>query len=75
MVVSPACAVPAGQGGDEAPGGAAGGLLSQVAAGPGGWEDLLGELRREGLLAEPLADGVIAAGVAGAVHGHKLDRR
>jgi hypothetical protein len=32
-------------------------LLSQAAAGTGFWEDLLGELRREGLIAELLADG------------------
>jgi len=74
MVLSRASTVPAGQGGDEAPGGAAGGLLSQVVAGPGFWEDLLGELRREGLIAELLADGVIATAVAKAEHGHKLDR-
>ena len=74
MVLSRASTVPAGQGGDEALGGAAGGLLSQVVAGPGFWEDLLGELRREGLIAELLADGVIAAAVAKAEHGHKLDR-
>jgi Transposase DDE domain/Insertion element 4 transposase N-terminal len=74
MVLSRTSTVPAGQGRDEAPGGAAGGLLSQVAAGPGFWEDLLGELRREGLIAELLADGVIATAVAKAEHGHKLDR-
>ena len=51
-----------------------GGLLAQAAAGPGFWEDLLGELRRAGLIAELLADGVIAAAVAQAQHGHKLDR-
>lgn len=65
-----ASTVPAGQVGDEAPGRAAGGLLSQVVAEPGFWEDLLGELRREGLIAELLADGVIAAAVAEAEHGH-----
>ena len=43
-------------------------------AGPGLWEDLLGELRRAGLIAELLADGVIARAVAQAEHGHKLDR-
>src|SRR5947207_1265233 len=74
MVLSRASAVPAGQGGGDAPGGAAEGLLSQVAAGPGVWEGWLGELRREGLIAELLADGVIATAVAGAEHGHKLDR-
>jgi hypothetical protein len=43
MLVSPACTVPAGQETDgEVPG-----LAAQAAAGPGFWEDLLGELRRE----------------------------
>ena len=74
MVVSPAPGVPAGQGRDEAGPAEAGGLLAQAAAGPGFWEDLLGELRREGLIAELLADGVIATAVAQAEHGHKLDR-
>jgi transposase IS4-like protein/DDE family transposase len=70
MVVSPACTVPAGQQeGDEAPG-----LAAQVAAGPGFWEDLLGGLRREGLISALLADGVIAQAVTEADHGHKLDR-
>ena len=74
MVVSPAPGVPAGQGRDEAGPAETGGLLAQAAAGPGFWEDLLGELRREGLIAELLADGVIATAVAQAEHGHKLDR-
>jgi hypothetical protein len=70
MVVSPACTVPAGQQvGDEAPG-----LAAQVAAGPGFWEDVLGGLRREGLISALLADGVIVRAVAEADHGHKLDR-
>jgi Insertion element 4 transposase N-terminal/Transposase DDE domain len=70
MVVSPACTVPAGQQeGDEAAG-----LAAQVAAGPGFWEGLPGELRREDLISALLADGVIARAVAGAEHGHKLDR-
>ncbi|MGH3199849.1 MAG: hypothetical protein ACRDNT_28910, partial [Streptosporangiaceae bacterium] len=50
------------------------GLLAQAAAGPGFWEDWPGELRREGLIAELLADGVIAAAAAEADHGHQLDR-
>jgi hypothetical protein len=70
MVLSPALIVPAGQGGDET----AGGLLAQAVAGPGFWEDLLGELRRAGLIAELLADGVITTAVAQAEHGHQLDR-
>ena len=49
-------------------------LLAQAVAGPGFWEDLLGELRRAGLIAELLADGAVAAAVAQAGHGHKLDR-
>jgi Insertion element 4 transposase N-terminal/Transposase DDE domain len=74
MILFRASTVPAGHGGDDAPGGAAEGLLSQVAAGPGFWEDLLAELRREGLIAQLLADGVIAQAAAQAEHGHKLDR-
>jgi len=74
MVLSPAPVVPAGQGGGEAGSADAGSLLAQAAAGPGFWEDLLGELRRQDLIAELLADGVIARAVAQAGHGHKLDR-
>src|SRR6516225_3455861 len=74
MVISPVSAVRAGQGEGDAPAGSAEGLLARAAAGPGFWEDLPGELRREGLIAELLADGVIAAAVAEAEHGHKLDR-
>ena len=74
MVLSRASAVPAGQGGDEAGPAEVGGLLAQAVAGPGFWEDLLGELRREGLIAELLADGVITTAVAQAEHGHQLDR-
>jgi len=74
MVISPVSAVRAGQGEGDAPAGSAEGLLARAAAGPGFWEEWLGELRREGLIAELLADGVIAAAVAEAEHGHKLDR-
>jgi len=74
MVLSPVPVVPAGQGGDEAAAAEAGGLLAQAVAGPGLWEDLLGELRRAGLITELLADGVIATAVGQAEHGHKLDR-
>ena len=74
MVISPASTVSAGHGGGETPSAETAGLLAQAAAGPGFWEDLLGELRRAGLIAELLADGVIAAAVAQAEHGHKLDR-
>jgi hypothetical protein len=50
------------------------GVAGRVAAGPGLWEDWLADLRREGLIEELLADGVIAGAVAGAEHGHRLDR-
>jgi hypothetical protein len=74
MVISPASIVPAGQRRGEAGSGDAGGLLAQAAAGPGFWEDVLGELRRAGLIAELLADGAITRAAAEAGHGHKLDR-
>jgi hypothetical protein len=72
MVISPVSAVRAGQGEGEVLAASAEGLLARAAAGPGFWKERLGELRREGLIAELLADGVIAA--AEAEHGHKLDR-
>jgi len=65
MLVPVPSAVPAGGGGDglpEAGGGA--GLAGLVAARPGLREDWLADLRREGLIGELLADGVIAAGHA-----------
>jgi hypothetical protein len=74
MVISPVSAVRAGQGEGDVPAGSAGGLLARAAAGPGFWREWLGELRREGLIGELLADGVIARAVAEAEHGHKLDR-
>ena len=75
MLVPGPSAVPAGGDGGglpEADGGAA--LAGRVAAGPGLWEDWLAGLRREGLIGELLADGVIAAAVAEGGHGHRLDR-
>ncbi len=72
-LVSPLSAVPAGQE-DGGAAGAAQELLAQAVAGPGFWEDFLGELRREGLISELLADGTIARAVADADHGHRLDR-
>jgi len=75
MLLPSASTVPAGPGGGDGPvADAAAALLAQAAAGPGFWEDWLGELRREGLISELLADGVIARAVAEADHGHKLDR-
>jgi hypothetical protein len=75
MVISPASTVSAGHGGDETPAAETGGLLAQAAAGPGFWEDLLGELRREGLIAGLIADGEIAEAVAQAEQGNKLNRK
>jgi len=74
MVISPVSAARAGQGGCDVPAGSAEGLLARAAAGPGFWQEWLDELRREGLIGELLADGVITAAVAEAGHGHKLDR-
>ena len=74
MVISPASTVSAGHRGGEPQAAETGELLAQAVAGPGFWEDLLGELRRAGLIAELLADGAVAAAVAQAGHGHKLDR-
>ncbi|HEY5358362.1 MAG TPA: transposase domain-containing protein [Streptosporangiaceae bacterium] len=75
MLVPGPSAVPAGGNGGEPPEAAGGpGLAGRVAAGPGLWEDRLAGLRREGLVGELLADGVIAAAVAEGGHGHRLDR-
>src|SRR3974390_1679184 len=57
MVLPSASVVPAGRGGGEAPAADAEGLLAQVAAGPGLWEDWLGGLGRGGLVR-----GAVAAG-------------
>jgi hypothetical protein len=56
--------------------GDAGGLEARVAAGPGLWDGdgWLAELRREGLVGELLADGVIAGAAAGGGHGCRLER-
>ncbi len=58
----------------RAPSAEAGGCWRRLRPGPGSGRTWLGELRREGLIAELLADGVIARAVAEAEHGHKLDR-
>jgi hypothetical protein len=70
MPVAVPSAVSAGQDDGEAA------LAARVAAGPGLWEDeaWLGELRRDGLVAELLAGGVIGQAVAGGGHGHRLER-
>ena len=62
--------VPAGDGG-AVPGAD---LAGRVLSGPGLWLDWLGELRRESLLEELLADGAIARALEEAPHGHAYDR-
>jgi hypothetical protein len=74
MVISRAPAVPGGPGESGTPTAETDGVLAQAAAGPGFWEDLLGELRRQGLIADLLAEGAVAKAAAQAGHGHKLDR-
>jgi Insertion element 4 transposase N-terminal/Transposase DDE domain len=49
-------------------------LAGRVLSGPGLWLDWLGELQRESLLEELLADGVIARALEEAPHGHAYDR-
>ncbi len=75
MLVSVPSTVPAGQG-DDGPGAESAALAARVAAGPGLWEDesWLAEMRRDGLIAELLASGVIARAAAGGGHAHRLDR-
>ena len=62
-------AVPAGPGAEE-------GLAARVAAGPGLWEDeeWLSELRRDGMVSELLAGGVLARAAAGGGHGCRIER-
>ena len=60
--------------GADVPDGCGDDLAARLAAGPGLWEDWLGELRRSGLIEELLQDGTIARAAAQADHGHKLDR-
>ncbi len=62
-------AVPAGPGPE-------GGLAARVAAGPGLWEDeeWLSELRRDGMVSELLAGGVLARAAAEGGHGCRIER-
>ena len=74
MLVQGSSIVPGRDAGEPPDPGTGDGLAGRVAAGPGLWQDWLADLRREGLIGELLADGVIAGAVAGAEHGHRLDR-
>ncbi len=73
MPVSVSSAVSAGQGDEARPGE---GLAARVAAGPGLWEDeeWLAELRRDGLVGELLAAGVIGRAAGEGGHGHLQER-
>ena len=73
MPVAVPSVVSAGQGGGS-PGRET--LAARVAAGPGLWDDgaWLAELRRDGLMAELLAAGVLGRAVADGGHGHRLER-
>jgi hypothetical protein len=73
MPVAVPSVVSAGQGGGGSEREA---LAARVAAGPGLWDDgaWLAELRRDGLIAELLAAGVIERAVACGGHGHRLER-
>ena len=74
MPVSAPSAVSAGQGGDGPR--PEEGLAVRVAAGPGLWEDegWLAELRRDGLIAELLASGIMTQAAAEGGHACRLDR-
>jgi Transposase DDE domain/Insertion element 4 transposase N-terminal len=74
MLVPVPSAVPAGHGGSPEPGSEA--LAARVAAGPGLWddEDWLAELRRNGLIGDLLAAGVIGQAAAEGGHGHRAER-
>jgi hypothetical protein len=73
MLVSAPSTVSAGQG-DGVP--LQEGPAARVSAGPGLWEDKewLAELRRDGLIGELLAAGVIGRAAAEGGHGHRLER-
>jgi hypothetical protein len=69
MLLAPSSIAPAPSG--EAPSSE---LAGRVLSGPGLWLDWLEELRRESLLEELLAGGVIASALEQAPHGHAYDR-
>ena len=72
MLIMPSSIPPAPAGdGDAVPGAD---LAGRVLSGPGLWLDWLGELQRESLLEELLADGVIARALEEAPHRHAYDR-
>ena len=72
MLITPSSIPPAPAGDSDAVPGAD--LAERVLSGPGLWLDWLGELQRESLLEELLADGVIARALEEAPHRHAYDR-
>lgn len=74
IVLPSASTVPAGHDRPEEPNPTTTGLLAQAAAGPGLWEDLLGQPHRDAMIGQLLADGVVTTAVAHAQHAHTLQR-
>ncbi len=72
MLITPSSIPPAPSGDNDGVPGAD--LAERVLSGPGLWLDWLGELRRESLLEELLAEGVIARALEEAPHRHAHDR-
>jgi hypothetical protein len=70
MVIAPPSITPAHPGGDDADAA----LAARVASGPGFWTDWLGDLDRQGLLEDLLAEDVIAGALREAPAGHRYDR-
>ncbi len=72
MLITPPSIPPAPAGDSDAVPGAD--LAERVVSGPGLWLDWLGELRRESLLEELLAEVAIARALEEAPHRHSYDR-
>ncbi len=72
MLITPSSIPPAPSGDNDGVPGAD--LAERVLSGPGLWLDWLGELQRESLLEELLAEGVIARALEEAPHRHAHDR-
>ena len=71
LITPPSIPPPLAGDGDAVPGAD---LAERVLSGPGLWLDWLGELQRESLVEELLADGMIARALEEAPHRHAYDR-